>query len=268
VSGGDLSHASGKVIRSLCRSGAFSGSTAGLALGYTQANLVILRKNDADDFAEFCRLNPRPCPLLETTEAGQYEPTRLAPGADLRTDLPRYRVYQGGVLTQQPTSIVEYWHDDSVAFLLGCSFTFEAALLKAGVPVRHIKEGKNVPMFRSSIPCRPAGRFAGPMVVSMRPMTPHQARLAARITAAFPRTHGAPVQIGQPETIGITDLAHPDYGDAVTIRPGEIPIFWACGVTPVEAILRARPALAITHDPGHMFVSDLREESFCEEPPP
>jgi len=252
-----LGQMTGREFRSLCRSGEFDGPTAGVALGTVQANLVVLRAAVAVDFTEFCKLNPKPCPLLETTAPGGYEPVRVASGADLRTDLPRYRIYEGGICRDRPVSIIRYWEDDFVAFLIGCSFTFESALLKAGLPVRHIEDGVNVPMYRTNIACRPAGRFSAPLVVSMRPMSPWQVDAAKRVTAAFPGTHGEPVHAGEPAAIGICDLDRPDYGEAVTIRPGEIPVFWACGVTPMEAIMRAKPDIAITHEPGHMFVTDL-----------
>jgi uncharacterized protein YcsI (UPF0317 family) len=168
-------------------------------------------------------------------------------------------VYQNGVYLAGPTSIEEWWTDDFVAFLIGCSFTFEAALMQASIPVRHIEEGRNVPMYRTRLQCQPVGAFAGPMVVSMRPMSPNQAARAAEITAHFTASHGAPVHVGDPAAIGIADLSRPDYGDPVTVGPGEVPVFWACGVTPTEAILRAKPDLAVTHEPGHMFITDLRE---------
>jgi len=249
----------GREIRELCRRGAFDRPTCGVAMGYTQANLVILRRDDAAEFAEFCELNPKPCPLLEVTEVGSFQPKRMAPGADVRTDLPRYRVYVDHECVATPTDILAHWRDDCVAFLIGCSFTFEAALQAEGVPVRHIEEGRNVPMFRTHVACRPAGRFSGPLVVSMRPMTPEQASRAATITARFQHSHGAPVHVGDCHKLGITDLNRPDYGDAVTLRPGEVPVFWACGVTPTEAILHAKLDLAITHEPGHMFMTDVVE---------
>jgi len=258
----------GAEIRALCRGGAFDRPTAGVALGYTQVNLVILRAEASEEFEAFCRANPKPCPLLERTAPGRYEPRSMAPHADVRTDLPRYRVLQHGRCVERPTSIPTYWLNatrsrasDFVAFLIGCSFTFETALLKAGVPVRHIEQGTNVPMYRTNIACTPAGRFRGPLVVSMRPMTPAEAELATRITAAFPRVHGAPIHLGDPSAIGIADLTRPDYGDAVTLRRGEIPVFWACGVTPMEAIIRAKLDIAITHEPGHMLVTDVTDES-------
>ncbi len=260
----------GAQFRAICRRGEFDRPTAGVARGFTQVNLVIVPADAAADFENFCRLNPKPCPLLEVTQTGHYEPVRLAPGADVRTDLPRYRVHRHGQCVDRPTSVVEHsgdrGHGDLVAFLIGCSFTFETALLREDIPVRHIEEGRNVPMFRTNLPCRPSGPFHGPLVVSMRPMTPDQADRAARITAAFPRVHGSPIHIGDPAALGIADLQRPDYGDAVTIHPHEVPVFWACGVTPMEAILRANLDLAITHEPGHMLVTDLTDESLREEP--
>ncbi len=264
-----LAKASGREVRELCRSGRYDRPTAGVALGYAQVNLVILRAEAAKEFDAFCRANPKPCPLLEMTPVGDYEPKRLAPGGDVRTDLPRYRLLLNGKCVDCPTSIEPYWSDaesDLVAFLIGCSFTFETALLRAGIPVRHIEENRNVPMYRTNISCTPAGRFHGPLVVSMRPMTPDQAELATRITAAFPRVHGTPIHVGDATVIGIADVHRPDYGDAVTIRPDEVPVFWACGVTPMEAIFRAKPDIAITHEPGHMLVTDIRDESLRELP--
>ncbi|MFQ5413328.1 MAG: putative hydro-lyase [Phycisphaerae bacterium] len=254
-------HMTGTDIRALCRAGRFVGPTAGVAMGWAQANLVVLRADDADDFHAFCRRNPRPCPLLDVTPPGCWEPAALAPGADVRSDLPAYRVYVRGVHTATVTSIAPYWRDDCVAFLIGCSFTFDAALLAAGLPVRHIEEGRNVPMYRTSIACEPAGAFHGPLIVSMRPMTARQAETAHGVTAAYPRVHGAPLHVGAPDAIGIADISRPDFGDAVTVHDDELPVFWACGVTPMEAIVHARPAIAITHDPGHMFVTDVRDDA-------
>jgi uncharacterized protein YcsI (UPF0317 family) len=211
----------------------------------------------AFDFLLFCQRNPKPCPLLDVTEPGSPEPRLVAPAADLRYDLPRYRVFVHGQLVDEPADLRRWWRDDLVGFLLGCSFTFEAALLQAGVPVRHIEQGRNVPMYRTSLACRPAGVFAGPMVVSMRPLTPAQTVTATRVCARFPRAHGTPVHFGDPSAIGIDDLARPDYGDPVEVRPGELPVFWACGVTPQAVLMQARPPLAITHAPGHMFLTDL-----------
>lgn len=256
-------------LRALCRSGTFCGPTAGLAPGYEQANLVILPEELAGDFELFCARNPRPCPLIERTPPRIFEPCS-APGSDLRTDLPRYRVYARGELVAQPTEVLKYCpsasvphsplathHTTFVSFLLGCSFTFEAALIRAGIPVRHIEQHRNVPMYRTNIECARAGVFHGPMVVSMRPMTPEYVERTRAITARMPSAHGDPIHVADPEKIGISRLESPDYGDPVDIRPGEVPVFWACGVTPLEAILRAKPDLAIVHEPGHMFVTDI-----------
>jgi uncharacterized protein YcsI (UPF0317 family) len=228
-------------------------------MGYVQANLVVLPRVQAFDFLLFCQRNPKPCPLLDVTEPGEAEPRLVAPGADLRTDLPRYRVFREGELTDEPTELRTLWRDDWVGFLIGCSFTFEDALLKAGLPVRHLEAGCNVPMFRTNVPCRPAGPFHGPLVVSMRPMTPAQAIRAVQVCSRFPRAHGAPVHVGDPAALGIRDLARPDFGDPVELRPGEVPVFWACGVTPQAVIMQTRPPLCVTHKPGHMFVTDLRD---------
>lgn len=249
----------GRSVRQACREGRLRTPTPGLAPGFVQANLVVVSRHLAFDFLLFCRRNPRPCPLLDVTDVGSAVPRRVAPDADVRTDCPRYRVYRYGELIDEVLDIRPWWRDDLVAFLLGCSFTFESALLDAGLPVRHIDEGRNVPMYRTSIPCEPAGAFHGPMVVSMRPMTPGQAEAAGRICSRYPLAHGAPVQVGDPAAIGITDIATPDFGDAVSFRPGEVPVFWACGVTPQAVAMRARPPLLLTHSPGHMFVSDLRD---------
>jgi len=228
-------------------------------MGYVQANLVVVPRDLAFDFLLFCQRNPKPCPLLDVTEAGNPEPCLVAPGADLRTDLPRYRVYRDGEVVDEPTDLARWWRDDLVGFLLGCSFTFESALLQAGVPVRHLEQGCNVPMYRTSIACRPAGVFHGPMVVSMRPLTPAQAVTATRVCGRFPRAHGVPVHFGDPEAIGIRDLSKPDFGDPVEMRSGEVPVFWACGVTPQAVAMQSRPPFLITHKPGHMFVTDLRD---------
>lgn len=248
----------GADVRAACRAG-FDKPTPGLAPGFVQANLVVLPKDWAFDFMLFCHRNPKPCPLLDLTEPGDPVPRAVAPGADLRTDLPAYRVWKYGELVEEPTDVTPHWRDNLVAFVIGCSFTFENALIEAGVPVRHIEQGVNVPMYRTNIDCKPAGRFAGPMVVSMRPLTAEQAIRATNICAKYPLAHGAPVHFGDPAAIGIADVAKPDFGDPVEIRPGETPVFWACGVTPQAVLMRAKPPFAITHKPGHMFLTDLRD---------
>ncbi len=255
----ELSSSTGAVIRAACRKGALSGPTPGLALGYVQANLVILPRDWAFDFLLFCQRNPKPCPLLDVTEPGDPEAKGVAPGSDLRTDLPAYRIWKNGELVGEPHDITPHWRDDLVSFVIGCSFTFENALLTAGVPVRHIEQNVNVPMYRTNIACKSAGRFSGPLVVSMRPLTPNQAVKATQICSRFPRAHGAPVHFGDPDTIGIRDVDRPDYGDAVETRTDEVPVFWACGVTPQAALMQAKPPFAITHKPGHMFLTDLRD---------
>lgn len=255
-----LRNATAAELRSAARGGRWSGPTAGLARGYVQANLVILPAADAGDFAEFCRRNPRPCPLLEQTAPGDPVPRACAPGADLRTDVPRYRVFRDGrPELHEPTEIGHLWRDDLVSFLLGCSFTFENALLTAGLPVRHIDQGRNVPMYRTTIDCQRAGRFAGNLVVSMRPYRPADIDRVIEITSCFPTMHGGPVQIGDPAALGIAELDRPDFGQSVSIHPGELPVFWACGVTPQLAICAAGCELAITHSPGAMFVTDWRD---------
>ena len=255
----DLTRATGAAVRAACRAGTLTGPTPGLAMGFVQGNLVIVPKEFAFDFLLFCQRNPKPCPLLDVTDPGDPEPKTVAPGADLRTDLPAYRIWRDGQLAAEPTDIRPLWRDDLVSFVIGCSFTFENALLEAGIPVRHIEHGSNVPMYNTDRPCRSAGRFAGPLVVSMRPMASEQALDATYICGRFPRAHGSPVHFGDPAAIGIADLSRPDYGDRVEVRPGEVPVFWACGVTPQAALMQAKLPLAITHKPGHMFLTDLRD---------
>ena len=251
-------------VRQACRAGQWTTQTSGLADSFAQANLVILPEEFAADFLLFCHRNPKPCPLLEVTDPGSFIPNRFAPDADLRTDLPKYRVWRNGTLVDEPTEILDLWRDDFVSFLIGCSFTFETALRSAGIPVRHIEQQRNVPMYRTNQPCESAGPFRGELVVSMRPLVPADAIRAIQITSRFPRVHGAPVHFGSPEALGIADLAHPDFGEAVTIHPGEIPVFWACGVTPQVALTNAAPEIAITHSPGCMLVTDIRDDALAE----
>jgi uncharacterized protein YcsI (UPF0317 family) len=246
-------------LRNLIRKGEWDKPTTGLAPGYVQANLVMLPSDEAFHFLLFCVRNPKPCPVLDVLEPGQVEP-RIAPGADLRTDLPKYRVYERGILKSEVKDVSRLFHERMVSFLLGCSFSFEAAMLAAGLPIRNMEEGKNVSMYITNRPCAPAGPFTCPMVVSMRPMTPEQAVRAVQVTTRFHLTHGAPIHIGSPEALGIKDLNKPEFGDPVTIHPGEVPVFWACGVTSTLAALSAKLPLVITHAPGHMFVSDLKDE--------
>ena len=246
-------------LRELMRSGNYTQPTAGLALGYAQANLVILKQKLAFDFLLFCQRNAVACPVLEVLEPGRYEAKFLASGSDLRTDLPRYRVFRDGALTDEPYDITDLWRNDLVSFLLGCSFTFEAALIEHGLEVRHISEGRNVPMYVTNIPCREAGVFSGPLVVSMRPFAAKDVAKAVQITSRYRAVHGAPVHIGDPAALGIKDISQPDMGEAVTITPGELPLFWACGCTPQAVVMQSKPDLVITHSPGHMFVTDLKD---------
>lgn len=245
-----------KRLRAEIRAGRFAGPTAGLAPGFAQANLVILPEAEAAGFQEFCLMNPRPCPLLEVTSPGDPVPHYLAPDADLRTDVPRYRVYRDGEYVEERTDIVDLWRPDLVAFLIGCSFSFEKALLDAGVPVRHIELSRNVSMYRTNRLCTPAGGFHGPLVVSMRPIPARLVETATGVTEGFPSMHGGPVHVGDPAALGIGDLASPDYGDAVPVREGEVPVFWACGVTPQAVALESGVPFMITHAPGHMFITD------------
>jgi uncharacterized protein YcsI (UPF0317 family) len=249
-----------KDVWAACRSGQWDRPTAGMAPGYAQANLVILPKADAFDFLLLAQRNPKPIPLLEVLEAGDPEPKLTSLGADLRTDLPRYRVYRDGEFVEGRPEIAGLWRDDLVSFLIGCSFTFEKPLLDAGLPIRHIECGCNVPMYRTNRPVVPAGRFSGPTVVSMRPIPAHLVPKAVTVTARYPAVHGAPIHIGEPEALGIKDINKPDYGDAVPIRPGEVPVFWACGVTPQAVAVQSRPSFMITHAPGHMFITNMLDE--------
>lgn len=249
-------------LRQACRAGRFDRPTAGLCDGFVQANLMAVPAEAAFDFLLFCQRNPKPCPVIEVVEAGRVEPA-CAPGADLRTDLPRYRVYREGRLAEERTEVRDLWRDDLVAFLIGCSFSFEEALAAAGVPLRHVEACSNVPMYRTGRPAAPAGRFRGPLVVSMRPIPAGLVPLAVQVTARYEKVHGAPVHAGAPEALGIADLGRPDWGDPVEIRPGEIPVFWACGVTPQAAALASGIPFCITHAPGHMFATDLRNAALA-----
>ena len=246
-------------LRKLIRTGEWTKPTTGVAPGFVQANLVMLPQEEAFHFLLFCVRNPKPCPILDVLEPGKVEPN-IAQGADLRTDLPRYRIFEQGKLKDEVEDVRNVFHDEMVSFLLGCSFSFEAALVAAGVPVRNLEEDKNVSMYITNRDCQPAGPFSAPLVVTMRPMKPAEAVRAIQVTTRFHLTHGAPVHIGSPEVIGIKDLDRPDFGDPVTIRSGEIPVFWACGVTSQLAATSVSLPLVVTHAPGHMFVSDLRDE--------
>lgn len=257
---GRLSYAHpGELWREI-REGRFKGTTSGLCAGYAQANLVVLPKELAFDFLLFCQRNPKPCPVLDVMEPGSYRPMLIAPEADIRTDIPGYMVYKNGKLVDKPDNLLSYWRDDLVAFLLGCSFTFEQALIENDIPVRHIDENKIVPMYITKRECTPAGMFHGPMVVTMRPIAQDKVVRAVQVTSRFPAVHGAPVHVGDPSVLGIADLDRPQFGDSVTVNEGEVPVFWACGVTPQAVAMRAHPELMMTHTPGKMFVSTLKEE--------
>jgi uncharacterized protein YcsI (UPF0317 family) len=245
------------------RGGNWRGVTSGVAPGYVQANLAILPQDLAFEFLLFCQRNPKPCPLLEVIEAGDVEPVLTAAGADIRTDIPGYRIYENGIMVNEVESLVPHWRDDLVSFLMGCSFSFETAMVEAGIPLRHQELGRNVAMYITGIPTIPAGRFSGPMVVSMRPIKREQIVRAVQVTSRFPATHGAPVHIGDPAAIGIKDISRPDFGDAVDIYPGEVPVFWACGVTPQAVALNCKPSLMMTHTPGMMFITGQRDAEYA-----
>ena len=244
-------------LRALCRNGSFTGPTAGVANGYVQANLMILPREDAFDFLLFCQRNVKPCPLVEVLEPGVFSPMCAADG-DVRTDFPAYRIYERGVLQREVGDITSLWRDDLVTFLIGCSLSFEGALLDAGIALRHVENQERVSMYKTTIPCLPAGRFSGNMVVSMRPIKSRDIARAVEISGRFPQVHGAPVHIGNPAEIGIMDLGAVDYGDPVLIEGDEIPVFWACGVTPQYVAELSHLPFCICHAPGKMFVTDLK----------
>jgi len=247
----------GHEARLKIRNGQHRSPTAGMAPGYVQGNLAILPAALAADFHRFCHLNPKPCPLLAASEPGDPTLPALGRDLDIRTDIPRYRVWRNGELVEEVTDLKKVWRDDLVAFVLGCSFSFEEALIENGLELRHQSCNSNVPMYRTTIDTARAGPFHGPMVVSMRPFRPADAIRAVQVTSRFPSVHGAPVHLGKPELIGIKDIAKPDYGDAVPVQDDELPVFWACGVTPQSVIATVKPEFSITHAPGYMLVTDL-----------
>ncbi len=256
-------YASGREARLAIRRREHESPTAGIAPGFVQGNLAILPASMAHDFLRFCQLNPKPCPVLATSAPGDPRLRSLGADLDIRSDISRYRVWRHGELVAEVSDLHQVWRDDLVSFVLGCSFSFEEALVEAGLPMRHIDCGSNVPMYRTSIATQRAGPFHGPMVVSMRPLRPADAIRAVQITSRFPSVHGAPVHLGLPGMIGIQDLAQPDYGDVVEVRAEELPVFWACGVTPQAVIAAAKPEFCITHAPGYMLVTDLRNSSLA-----
>ena len=257
----DLRQVSASQIRAEIRAGRHTGHTAGLAPGKLQCNIAILPEAYALDFLRFCQRNPKPCPVVGVGETGDPMLPTLGYDIDIRTDVPRYRVFRDGELIDEVTDIRALWRDDLVTVALGCSFTFENALVRAGIPVRHLECGVNVPMFRSNIDLAPAGPFGGKMVITMRPIPSDQVAQARAISARFPQAHGGPIAIGDPATVGIADLSRPDYGDPVAVKDGEIPVYWACGVTPQNVLLQAKLPLCITHSPGHMLIADVAEDA-------
>ncbi len=248
---------SGDQIRAPIRAGQWTSHTSGLSQDLVQGNVVILPQALATDFLRYCQRNPKPCPLLAVSEPGDPMLPTLGRDIDIRSDVPRYRVWRKGELVEEPSNVAALWRDDLVTFVIGCSFSFEQALLDSGIPLRHVEQQRNVAMYRSNIPTTAAGPFSGPMVVSMRPMKAADAIRAIQITSRFPNVHGAPVHIGSPALIGIDDLSRPHYGDSVEVKADELPVFWACGVTPQAAITQARPEFCITHAPGAMLITDL-----------
>ncbi|SEW47287.1 Uncharacterized protein YcsI, UPF0317 family [Cognatiyoonia koreensis] len=257
----DLVGTSAEAVRAAIRTASYTGHTAGLAAGKLQCNLAILPEKYALDFLRFCQRNPKPCPIVGVGDSGDPTLPTLGRDIDIRTDVPKYRVFRNGTLREEVTDITDVWTDDLVTVALGCSFTFENALLRNGIPVRHVESGLNVPMFRTNIDLVPAGRFGGQMVVTMRPIPEAQVEQAREISRRFPQAHGAPIAAGDPADIGITDLARPDWGDPVEMKSGEVPVYWACGVTPQNVLLDAGLPICITHSPGHMLISDVAEDA-------
>jgi uncharacterized protein YcsI (UPF0317 family) len=251
---GETGHDARRRIRA---GGSNLAPTSGMAPGFVQGNLAILPKALAADFARFCQLNPKPCPLLASSEPGDPRLPTLGEDLDIRTDIPLYRIWKNGELVEEVRDLKKVWRDDLVSFVLGCSFSFEEALVEAGLEIRHQTCNVNVPMYRTNVECKPSGPFHGRMVVSMRPFKPADAIRAVQVTTRFPSVHGAPVHLGKPELIGIQDIAKPDYGDAVPVKDDELPVFWACGVTPQSVVATAKPEFCITHAPGYMLVTDL-----------
>ena len=261
VSHSDLVACSAGEVRAAIRSGSYDQHTAGLAAGKLQCNLAILPEKFALDFLRFCQRNPKPCPIVGVSDNGDPFLPTLGQDIDIRSDVSKYRVFRDGTLHDEVTNIADIWADDLVTVALGCSFTFENALLRNGIPVRHIERGLNVPMYRTNIGLVPAGRFGGRMVVTMRPIPEAQVDKAREISRRYPQAHGAPIAVGDPAEIGIKDLAHPDWGDSVEIKSGEVPVYWACGVTPQNVLLDAGLPICITHSPGHMLITDVAEDA-------
>ncbi|MBI50005.1 MAG: DUF1445 domain-containing protein [Chloroflexi bacterium] len=257
-----VSSNSASEIRGLIRKNNLIRPTAGLAPSHVQANLAILPREYAFDFLLFCQRNPKPCPIIEVLEPGEVEVKTTAPNSDIRTDIPLYRIYEHGVLTDEVTDINKYWKNDLVTFLLGCSFSFETALMNAGIPLSHYDNGTNVSMFKTNIETIPAGRFSGPLVVSMRAIPKDKVVKSVQVTSRFPSVHGSPIHIGSPEELGIHDISKPDFGDPTDFNNNETPVFWACGVTPQAVAMESKPPIMITHSPGHMFITDMKDEDY------
>lgn len=261
ISYANLKGVSAQAVRKAIRDGVYTGHTSGLAAGKLQCNLAILPERYALDFLRFCQRNPKPCPLVGVGDSGDPMMPTLGTDIDIRHDVPKYRIFRDGKLSEEVTDIADVWADDLVTVALGCSFTFENALLRNGIPVRHMEQGRNVPMYRSHIDLVPAGPFSGQMVVTMRPIPAGQVEQARQISGRYPQAHGAPIALGDPAQIGIADLGQPDWGDAVEIKAGEIPVYWACGVTPQNVLLSAKLPICITHAPGHMLIADVAEDA-------
>jgi uncharacterized protein YcsI (UPF0317 family) len=240
--------------RKLFRQGAIA-PTSGWSAGFTQTNLISLPREWAYDFLLFAQRNPKPCPVLDISDEGSYT-TTLAPDADLRTDYPAYRIWRNGQLAEEVGDATEFWRDDLVSFHIGCSFTFETVLVEAGIPLRHREQGVNVPMYTTQRQCRPGGRISSPLVVSMRPVPASMVAEAVTASHSMTGAHGAPVHVGDPDSLLIDDIDRPQFGDRVTFHKGDVPVFWACGVTPQAAILASGVPFAITHAPGHMLITD------------
>ena len=253
----DMAREAARQARMDIRAGRWQSPTTGMAPGMVQGNLAILPADWSADFMQFCRLNNKPCPLIAVSAKGDPRVPELGEDIDLRTDLPMYRVFRDGACVDEAPDITDLWSDDLVAFVLGCSYSFEDVLLQAGLPLRHHEDGTKVCVYRTTIETKPAGPFRGPMLVSMRPFTPANAIRAIQVTSRFPNVHGAPVHFGDPDAIGITDIDNPDYGGNPGIKEGEVPVFWACGVTPQAIMEFAKPPFSITHKAGHMLITDL-----------
>ena len=257
----ELKHADAATVRAAIRAAEYAGHTAGLGAGCLQANVVIMPEGDALDFMRFCQRNPKPCPLTGVSDTGNPMMQTMGRDIDIRRDVPAYNIYRDGVLDGSVSDVCAFWQGDMVAFALGCSFTFEHAVQAAGIPLWHIQNDTTVPMFRTSIETVPAGRFGGPMVVSMRAIPENRVAEVIEISRRYPLAHGAPVHVGSPSDIGIADIAQPDWGDPAPVEPGEIPVFWACGVTPQVAVEQAQLPLCMTHKPGHMLITDVAEDA-------